>query len=195
MYKVFFLESTDEAFFYFRRFPKFDSKESLDFHHDITVFIERRILTNKDAVRDCPSDLRDDPRWPSVCKCGYEFKPDDVKQLFHRRAYRNTLNGEYITIEDAPIGACYDATWDKRKGPDGRSLVLKTPGGHWYIDSRASNCDMRDEHTHRCWTRKGSPEEGTLHVDKAGFTCGAGAGSIIMGSFHGFCHNGLLYPT
>jgi hypothetical protein len=31
-----------------------------------------------------------------------------------------------------------------------------------------------------------------LHVDKAGLTCQAGAGSILCGNYHGFLHNGEL---
>jgi len=45
---------------------------------------------------------------------------------------------------------------------------------------------------HRCWVRHGRPEDGTLHVDKNGVTCAAGAGSIVAGNFHGFLHGGFL---
>jgi hypothetical protein len=33
-----------------------------------------------------------------------------------------------------------------------------------------------------------------VHVDKAGATCTAGAGSIIAGDWHGFLHNGQFTP-
>jgi hypothetical protein len=52
---------------------------------------------------------------------------------------------------------------------------------------------MKDDNIHRCWVRHGRPEDGTLHVDKAGNTCRAGAGSIDTGKWHGFLHNGELH--
>jgi len=66
--------------------------------------------------------------------------------------------------------------------------------GEWPLDHRASNCTRPDDKVHRCWVRHGRPEDGTLHVDKNGDTCAAGAGSIIMhGGWHGFLHHGELY--
>lgn len=56
----------------------------------------------------------------------------------------------------------------------------------------ARNCTMPDDTTHKCWVRHGRPEDGSLHVDKNGHTCGAGAGSIDTGKWHGFLHNGEL---
>lgn len=101
------------------------------------------------------------------------------------------------TGQSLPVGAVYhDPAWAaSRPGPDGRHLVCVTPAGHWRIDSRASNCTMIDDDEHRCWIRHGSPEAGDLHVDKNGKTCAAGAGSIQMGSWHGFLHNGVLYKN
>lgn len=58
----------------------------------------------------------------------------------------------------------------------------------------ASNCTMPDDKNHKCWVRHGRPEDGTLHVDKNGHTCAAGAGSIVAGNYHGFLHNGHLTP-
>ncbi len=78
---------------------------------------------------------------------------------------------------------------------DGRHLmvVLPKPGGTWDVDSRASNCTMRDDRQHRCWVRHGDPTRPeTLHVDKQGHTCQAGAGSILSGGFHGYLHNGQI---
>ena len=109
-------------------------------------------------------------------------------------------------IRDFPIGAMWRASWlmsEQRKSPDGWQLFdwdwdnlfegplhVKTPGGDWNIDSRASNCTRPDDRTHRCWCRHGEPPN--LHVDKAGDTCSAGAGSIICGNYHGFLHHGYL---
>lgn len=86
-------------------------------------------------------------------------------------------------------GAC--TTWDNCEG---RHLFVIVPEGHWWnIDGRASNCTMKDDRTHRCWVRHGDPTRPeTLHVDKNGDTCSAGAGSILAGDYHGFLHNGQL---
>jgi hypothetical protein len=75
---------------------------------------------------------------------------------------------------------------------DGKHLFVITPGGWWNIDGRCSNCDKKDDRLHRCWVRHGDPAAGTLHVDKNGLTCGAGAGSIQADGYHGFLHNGRL---
>jgi len=78
--------------------------------------------------------------------------------------------------------------WDNHKGP---YLILVLPNGHeWNIDSRASNCTMKEDRLHRCWCRHGEPPNVT--VDKIGVTCQAGAGSILMGDFHGFLTNGEI---
>lgn len=73
---------------------------------------------------------------------------------------------------------------------DGPALWVQTPGGAWCIDSRASNCTMPYDYNHRCWVRHGEPP--LVTVDKNGPTCAAGAGSIAVGSYHGFLQNGCL---
>jgi hypothetical protein len=70
-------------------------------------------------------------------------------------------------------------------------LVVVCPDGHWWnIDSRASNCTMKEDKTHRCWVRHGDPPN--ITVDKDGATCNAGAGSIQTPGWHGFLRNGEL---
>lgn len=67
---------------------------------------------------------------------------------------------------------------------------------HWHIENRASNCDKKDDRSHRCWVRHGSIGD-QLTVDKNGLTCGAGAGSFFMGpnnEWHGFLRAGKLTP-
>lgn len=78
--------------------------------------------------------------------------------------------------------------WDNPEGP--MNLCVETPGGTWNIDGRCSNCTMKDDRTHRCWVRHGDPPRVT--VDKDGHTCQAGAGSIMVGNYHGFLRNGEL---
>lgn len=135
---------------------------------------------------------RSDPRWPTHCKCGYAFTEKDEWQLFYEPLYRRLDTGSLHTLTDAPPGAMwYDLQDDTdRAGPDGKRLYVMTPGGDWGIDWRASNCTMPHDKEHRCWVRHGVPPEVT--VDKNGYTCAAGAGSIIRGSYHGFLRNGYL---
>lgn len=105
----------------------------------------------------------------------------------------------------APAGAMWDASWmgermenwDPSKpwylfgpGDDGRILCVRTPGGDWIVDQRASNCGLPNDNAHRCWVRHGEPPDVT--VDKAGVTCNAGAGSIQAGDYHGFLQQGRL---
>lgn len=144
------------------------------------------------------SRAADDALYPAQCACGYQFAPGDHKSRGMRRVFVRQDTGEEVILGQAPIGACWDADWYRedvkspRTGPDGRYLIVKTPGGDWAIDSRASNCTRKDDNTHRCWVRHGKPEDGTLNVDKNGDTCAAGAGSIMCGSYHGFLRNGFL---
>lgn len=106
--------------------------------------------------------------------------------------YRRTDTGEEIV--DLPPGAMYYVSQQSqpyyRPGPDGRTLFVVTPGGHWSPDSRASNCGSPDDNVHYCWVRHGVPP--MITVDKQGHTCKAGAGSIVMGKYHGFLRNGKL---
>jgi hypothetical protein len=93
--------------------------------------------------------------------------------------YREEKEGEPVR---------YGFDWDNQFTPP---LMVKTPGGTWDIDSRASNCTRKDDKLHRCWRRHGEPPN--ITVDKAGGdTCGAGAGSIQCGDYHGFLQNGVL---
>lgn len=128
------------------------------------------------------------------CACGFHFTGFETGHGEPR--WRRLDTGEELRGKLAP-GALYVADpvtdqdgWEYR-GADGLNVVCVTPGGHWYIDSRASNCTRKDDVTHRCWVRHGTVGEG-LTIDKKGNTCGAGAGSIQCGSYHGFLHNGEL---
>lgn len=84
----------------------------------------------------------------------------------------------------------YGGDWDNQTEPP---LHVVTPAGEWNIDSRARNCTMPEERTHRCWVRTGTPPK--ITVGKNGFTCGAGAGSILLGSYHGFLRDGCLVTS
>lgn len=192
--KCFFMTPTTTYAQHLRRFTysNSDRKCVTDWGHDAWFKIE-----DKEGEREpMLSHPKDDPRWPTKCeKCSYEFQPDDEWQLFSQIIYRNVENGEQHTLRDAPAGAMWYADWmleyrPERAGPDGHYLSVRTPGGDWALDSRASNCTKPDDKEHRCWCRHG--EVPNIHVDKVGNTCEAGGGSIICGSYHGFLHNGEL---
>lgn len=158
----------------------------------------------------------DDARWPTHCPCGYAFVVDDNFYLDRNNLYRRSDTGELTTLCAAPPGAMWDAIWYRSHGaggpwtgPDGLSLVVRLPNGSdWCPDQQASNC-TRDQYgpkeidgrlwdkawlgrTHYCWVRHGDPRAGTIHVDKNGDTCAAGAGSIVSGNYHGFLHDSHL---
>lgn len=161
----------------------------------------------------------EDPRWPLQCEhCLHVFKDTDVKQYVTDHLYQRSDTGERLRLRDAPVGAMWYAEsfndwYANQRGPDGRSLIVKTPGGDWCVDSRASNCDSPcvncgvpyKDHTlagcnayadaqpeHKCWVRHGTAP--LITVDKNGHTCGAGAGSIQAGHWHGFLRGGRLLP-
>lgn len=147
-----------------------------------------------------PEDFADDGRWPSACACGHVFGSAAQRQVFTDRILRRPDTGDEFEGRRAiPPGGVWNAWWMADRpgaewtGADGRSLVCRLPDGRdWMIDSRASNCTRPDDSVHKCWVRHGRPEDGTLHVDKNGETCAAGAGSIQTPAWHGFLHNGEL---
>lgn len=139
--------------------------------------------------KDFPSEATSDDAFGKdlVCQdCGQTFTPTSFG------AQWDTASGE-LEVGCLYYNTWYPKTtyWDNQEGPH---LMCVLPNGdHWVIDSRASNCTMPDDRTHRCWVRHGDPETGVVHVDKNGHTCSAGAGSIQSGNWHGFLHNGELH--
>lgn len=197
--KVFFIEPTDKERRWLRRY-------SLGVHPDKHYCQAMRPLGDFDKSRPWDDYKREE--WPTACdSCSHPFKDTDEFQKFDRTLYTRKDTGEMMTLQDAPPGACWNAHWyvdheynrgkmgsGYNTGPDGRCLVVKLPDGHdWIIDSRCSNCTKPDNNEHFCWVRHGRPEDGTLHVDKKGDTCSAGAGSIATPNWHGFLHNGYLH--
>lgn len=148
----------------------------------------------------------EDPCWPRTCDtCGRAFVETDTWCYNRDRLYsvKSPVYGHVlVNSRNFPPGTVYNARWFGNAiwatGPDGLALHAVCPNGrHWHIDGQASNCTMPQEkgkrfvRTHYCWVRHGDPRHpATLHVDKAGVTCQAGAGSIVAGDYHGFLHNG-----
>lgn len=141
--------------------------------------------------------------WPTKCdKCDYVFLDKDEWQFNPDQLYQELGSGILYPRRKAPPGAMYYATWyEDRSLPgntwisphDKRALMVVLPGGvHWHVDSTANNCTRPGDTVHKCWVRSGSVDHDTVHVDKNGDTCQAGAGSIVVPGWHGFLHNGYL---
>jgi hypothetical protein len=200
--KVFYIEETNNFKVYLRRYTFSDDTSPKcplnGWGHDASVLINQDIhIPESPASGD--NWPHEDERFPKVCGCGYIFKNEDKWQVRYERLYYSKDHDKSYTLyEDLPVGACWNADWmlpllGGKMPYDSRYLCVKCPNGcEWAIDGRASNCTRKDDNTHFCWVRHGKPEDGTLHVDKNGDTCDAGAGSIICGDWHGFLHNGHL---
>jgi len=194
---VFFIAPTGRSMRSLRRYaPDGACPDCGTGRHDASTDLDSVVSDGPFDVSRAPTHLERTlyaARWPTKCSgCDYEFREEDAWQIFSSREYASADGRAFVGLHRLPVGACYDARWYPKKGPDGRRLIVMTPGGLWDIDSRASNCTMPHDDAHQCWVRRGKPEDGTLHVDKSGLTCAAGAGSIQFPNWHGFLHNGRL---
>jgi hypothetical protein len=167
--------------------------------HRCTSVVERGELPVDQKLE---IDYRLYPTWPKdvpmVCEdCGIDMSSGVVFSLSWGagRLWSRVDTGEIKRrIQDFGVGAMWRSSWypltmywdNATESP----LLVCTPGGDWNIDSRCSNCTLKDDRTHRCWVRHGEPPN--ITVDKNGKTCSAGAGSIQAGSWHGFLRNGFL---
>ncbi len=184
--------------------------------HELAEFpIERWPTACEDCGRPVPT--MPDGKTPSDYSSGRHRDDRNAPsyQVFHKTLYA-TPDRSWIgmpTIGDAYYADWYGcaerggncvAGWTNCHGPH---LIIHTPypgGPHragrpdegywWDTNNRASNCDMPDDTQHRCWVVHGHPADGDLHIDKAGLTCNAGAGSLDNGRWHGHCHRGELTP-
>ncbi len=188
----FLLTKTETQRVWLRRYSQFDRQcpGAMSYHDSLFLLGD---FPEDSPIPDTPPP--DDERWPKACACGYQFTSGDIYQVFTLHLFRREDNGQMTTIRESPPGAMWLADWFPQKfewenGGDSPCLIVKTPGGDWNVDSRASNCTMKDDRKHRCWIRHGDPPKVT--VDKNGFTCQAGAGSIQAGNWHGFLRNGEL---
>lgn len=186
-------------------------------YHNSHVQLMDDMDPNADNVGGEISDYPDD-RWPMkcdhceatvpvvadvlcTCGCGEMVRPDGAprRQIFRKTLY-GTPDGSWIG-EPQP-GDLFFADWYHSGGTQchywnnctGQHLICILPNGDtWDTNSRASNCTMQEDKTHRCWVVKGDPSKGEpVHVSKEGPTCAAGAGSIVSGNYHGFLHHGQL---
>jgi hypothetical protein len=185
-----------------------DLNDTCKYGHRASVVVAESEKLNDTSIGGSMSDYynRHDLR-PACCERCQMPMPEkySLSMGWHRRYNTPSSRPEpgdlYFVEDHEPNGDCpYGWT-----NCDGKHLHAVLPnGGHWDIDSRASNCTKSNDTLHRCWVRHGDPErplpvgpngamrDGVVHVDKNGNTCNAGAGSIIYGNWHGFCRNGYL---
>lgn len=131
------------------------------------------------------------PEWVKCDKCGSNFEPTVYSDRW------DTPSGKLepgAMFWDSNIDENY--WWDNHVGPH---LCVVLPDHHiWVIDSRASNCDMKNNRLHRCWVRHGEVPNITVNKEPRSHTCNAGGGSILTHgpgnkeSYHGFLRNGYL---
>lgn len=150
-------------------------------YHNASIVLETAAPRAPDKLygehRPPTEEERWDPRWPRLCACGYEFRPDDEWQRNVTRNYRRADTGAVFTIADAPAGAMWDATWWPEKTPDGMTLVVRLPDGQdWMIDGEASNGTPGQPG----WSRTGVPPKITARP------------SIATSKYHGFLTDGVL---
>ncbi len=139
--------------------------------------------------------------WPTRCDHCPAVRPEIegsggfTRQIFHRTTYG--------TASELPEpGDLFFSSWEHDDGREGWCEWANCSGPHlhailpngreWHVDGRANNCAKKEDRLHRCWVRHGRPEDGSIHVDKGGNTCEAGAGSIAAPGWHGYLDNGAF---
>ena len=119
------------------------------------------------------------------------FAQDDRQQVWFETVYRRSDTHRLVMLRDAPVGAMWHAPWYREMAersqeagqtkptfsahPDGRCLMVRTPGGDWCVDQRSSQGGY--------WRRDGVPPYVTAHP------------SIALGDperYHGWRKGGIL---
>ena len=120
-----------------------------------------------------------DPRWPTICQCGYAFTEGDYRQMSSHRLYTPEGRNEELTIREARPGMIWNAPWligayrMHPSGPDGQFLIMRLPDGQeWAIDGPSTNGPG--------WIRVGTPPLLTVTP------------SILSKDYHGFLTAGVL---
>lgn len=198
----FFLTPTDRYRVSLRRFvfstaPHGACSASGHGYHDASVVVGEETHAQAPA---CPSRCHcddpacegkrmpvalEDPRWPTHCACGYAFAAADEWQVNYDCVHTRSDGCPACTLRDAPAGAMWDAFWmpAPRRGPDGLSLVVRTPGGDWMVDGPSHHADGSVQASPG-WTRTGT----VPHV--------TASPSILMhrDGYHGWLRDGRLVP-
>lgn len=194
------------------RCPPSSTRDHASYHNGMRHLFDLEHTEERLGLGGNVEDYTDD-RWPTTCDACQSTVPANAFltwslsnspgwNLVHQ-VFRQTLYAAGAWRGEPGPGDVYIADWYgcAERGRcvyqwtncDGRHLMVVLPNGHvWDVDSRASNCTMKEDTEHRCWIRHGDPASNLVHVDKQGKTCAAGAGSIAVPGFHGFLHHGEL---
>lgn len=184
-WQCFMLEPTSRARRALRRFTFGTDKPCprSDYGHNASTPIEDGdVITAGDGTWRVEDNVpHDDPRWPTVCACGYAFTDDDRWQVHGEQLWRAPDGKAYTVVgwrdDGAPAGAMWDAPWHHDiadwVGPDGMSLNVMLPDGTpWFIDGPSR--------TGGHWTRTGTPPNVTARP------------SILSPHYHGWLTDGVL---
>lgn len=182
--KCFWLEPAKRVRVSLRRYEGSKCEHPGHGYHDARVYLEDRPARfNAEGYIESEDHPKDDSHWPMRCACGYEFSPEDIKQVFVEEIYSRSDTGEEVTLREAPPGAMWDAWWmgNDSRGPDGKALCVKLPDGlDWLVDGPAySDGHITNPHG---WTRQGTPPSITASP------------SILTKNYHGHLINGELIP-
>lgn len=188
---TFWVDQTDEVELSLRRYARDQEQPCPGGYHNVSVDIGRAapaLITDDghidmDAI--APSNYAGDARWPTHCRCGYEFKAEDEWQVNQERIYRERGGAREWGQRDLPVGAVFDSWWmpDNWKHADGRAITVVLPdlrerdehyvydarGAFWNVDGPASHQepDPTPENPERkktvlvphAWTRQGDPDD------------------------------------
>ncbi len=189
--ECFWVEPTGKALRTLRRYSDAENGEcpahpGAYSHHDVSVEIgaDFDVIWNDepDGARYVAAlsveDFGDDPRWPTHCTCGYEFRLDDHWQVNQEPVYAGADGREAWTSpahgRKPTPGAMFDTFWrpELRKA-DGRAISVVCPDGQvWCIDDQATGGGY--------WERHGEAPRLTVTP------------SIMTGDYHGFLTDGVL---
>lgn len=205
--RCFWLESTTRAERYLRRYrgSDGDARNNCPRHgyHHVMNLIDEIDVHKVQATDGCGWHFnfgglddpalfeKTDPRWPTQCDCGEPFDDNDRWQVFTERIYVRTDTGERTTLDNVGPGAMWDAEYlgplragETERPPDGITLMVRCPGGDWFVDGRAANGPG--------WTRTGDPRAKPPTV--------TAMPSILIHpncsrSYHGWLRDGMLVPV
>lgn len=186
-WQCFLVRPTDRERRFLRRFesygfgsPRCCTASGLGYHNaEVRIEDGPCVRDSRGYISQGDSWPRDDPRWPTHCACGHEFRSDDTWQLFRDPIYVADDGSEHTLHGKVKPGLMVDAFWLKEvktyheRSPDGMVLMLYLPDGFtWTIDGGALNGPG--------WERTGTPPAITARP------------SILSPGYHGWLDNGVL---
>ena len=139
----FMIEPTGEVSVYARRYQSVVGQKG-HFHQ---AKILQHIASGEVVSGPPTEEERNTFVWPTTCQyCRtYVFVEEDTWQRLQCPRYTRPADeiggATTFDLEDAPVGAIWEAPWYPWKGPDGKCLMLKLPNGagEFIIDGPASN--------------------------------------------------------